>query len=158
MTIGINFHSVLLPFKYQQPDYTEEKYIVNSIFDFGGQDRFKSLIPKFLKGADGALLLFDSVSYSSFDKLHYWSEQIEIQVEDELNSSIPKILVGCKSDLLKTTSESEIVNKAIIDDFMYEKSIDAFHYTSALDNVNILKVFNQITHLIFRQREIEVFI
>jgi len=49
MTIGLNFHSINLKIvnKYKK-DFSEELYIVNSIFDFGGQERFKPLIPKFV--------------------------------------------------------------------------------------------------------------
>ena len=47
MTIGINFHSIDLKIRNKDdPDQLIEKCIANSIFDFGGQDRFKPLIPK----------------------------------------------------------------------------------------------------------------
>ena len=42
-------------------DEVKEKYIVNSIFDFGGQERFEPLIPKFIEGANGALLVAETL-------------------------------------------------------------------------------------------------
>lgn len=158
MTIGINFHSIYLPFKEDSVEEKEEeiKYVINSIFDFGGQDRFKSLMPSFLRGADGALLLFDSVSYSSFEKLDYWCKQIEKHVEREKNRRIPKFLIGCKSDLLETATESEIVSVESINDYMQEREINGFHYTSALKNHNVVHVFNEITRLLLEEREIDV--
>ena len=71
MTIGINFHSTHLKLKFedQEEDEEEDYYVVDSIFDFGGQERFKAMIPQFLEGASGALLVFDSLSYPSFEQL-----------------------------------------------------------------------------------------
>ena len=46
-----------------------ENKITNSIFDLAGHERFKPLIPKFIEGATGALLVFDSVDITTFKKL-----------------------------------------------------------------------------------------
>ena len=76
-TIGINFHSINLKISYaNSPESLTEHYIVNSIFDFGGQERFKPLVGKFLEGTSGALLVFDSVNISSFNQLEFWYEQL----------------------------------------------------------------------------------
>ena len=71
MTIGINFQSTYLKVRQRNGAAIQEKYVANSIFDFGGQERFRPLIPKFLEGANGALLIFDSVNYTSFEKLDF---------------------------------------------------------------------------------------
>ena len=85
MTIGINFHSSYL--KIQFNGENKETYVANSIFDFAGQARFLSLIPKFIDGASGALILFDSVSFSSFQDLDFWFEKLI----ENADNSIPKI-------------------------------------------------------------------
>ncbi|MGB5911782.1 MAG: Rab family GTPase, partial [Promethearchaeia archaeon] len=77
LTIGINFHSLNLKIKQQnQMDTLCENFIVNSIFDFGGQERFKPLLPKFLEGANGALLVFDLINKKTFTHLDFWYNQL----------------------------------------------------------------------------------
>lgn len=152
MTIGINFHSTYL--KYRDIDEEApngDKHIVNSIFDFGGQERFKPLIPRFLDGANGALLVFDSVSYSSFQQLEYWHNLIE-----KNTNNIPKILVGSKSDLLDKTPEAQIVREELINEFIEEKAIEGFYRTSALENYNVLKVFKDLTKCMLKHHNAQV--
>lgn len=151
-TIGINFHSVYLEINFEKsPDELKENFIVNSIFDFGGQERFAPLIPKFIDGANGALIVFDSVNYSSFNQLDFWYEQLIINAVD---SKIPIILVGSKSDLLENTPDSEIVNEDLIYKYREEKQLDGFYRTSALENFNVLEVFKELNNLMLKRQQI----
>jgi len=149
MTIGINFHSTYLRIKFNDGS-NREKYVANSIFDFGGQDRFKSLIPRFIEGASGALILFDSVGFSSFQQLDFWYNNLTENVDD----SIPIILIGTKSDLLDKTTEAEIVNQDLIDDYLKEKQLDAFYRISALENYNVLEAFKELTCKMLKKRDV----
>lgn len=152
LTIGINFHSTYLDIKIESQNSSnyKEKCIVNSIFDFGGQERFKPLIPRFIKGADGALLVFDSVSYSSFQQLEYWYELLK----KKLKKPIPMLLVGTKSDLLDKTPQMEIVREDIIQEFVEQKGLDGFCQTSALENHNVLEVFKKINELMLEYNKV----
>ncbi len=165
-TIGLNFHSIHLKIdlkeepeeKYSQShqntlqmkDPSSEGFLINSIFDFGGQERFKPLIPKFIEGANGALLVFDSVSQISFNKLEFWYEQL---TESTGNSKIPIILVASKSDLLDKVPETEIISDEVIHKFMKEKQLDGFYRTSALENFNVLVVFKELNNLMLKRQQ-----
>jgi small GTP-binding protein len=145
MTIGINFHSINLKIrKKEAPGELIEKCIANSIFDFGGQERFKPLIPKFISGANGALLVFDLTDLSSLKQLDFWYEQL-IQHAD--GQKIPKILVASKSDLIAHENQSIIMDNQKITKFIEEKNLDAFFLTSALSNYNVVKVFTKLNNL-----------
>lgn len=124
--------------------------MANSIFDFGGQERFRPLIPKFLEGANGAILIFDSVSFTSFDKLDYWWSKLI-----ENTHSIPIILVGSKSDLLDKTPQNEIVGINAINQYIEERNLDGYFLTSALENHNVLEVFKKLTKLMLNRHKIE---
>ena len=150
MTIGINFQSTYLKIRLRNGAALQEKYVANSIFDFGGQERFRPLIPKFLEGANGALLIFDSVSFTSFDKLDFWYEKLI-----ENTQSIPIMLVGSKSDLLDKTPQNEIVSKDAIKQFLEERKLDGYFLTSALENHNVLEVFKKLTKLMLERHRIE---
>ncbi len=151
-TIGINFHSINLKINNRnKPKGLREQYIVNSIFDFGGQERFKPLVGQFLEGSSGALLVFDSVNKSSFDELDFWYEQL---YTNAVSSDIPIILVGSKSDLIKKTPESEIVDDNTIHKYIEEKQLDCFSRTSSLENSNVLEVFKELNNLMLKRQHI----
>ena len=154
MTIGVDFHSTYLRIKLRNGAEEQETYVVNSIFDFGGQDRFKPLIPKFINGADGALLIFDSVSLLSSQQLDYWYELLIENTE----KPIPKILIGSKCDLLDKTPQVELVSEDFINQFLKEKNLDGFFRTSALENYNVLEVFKELTKLMLSRNKIEAVI
>jgi len=148
MTIGLNFHSINLPIhKKDAIESVTNKFIINSIFDFGGQDRFKPLIPKFLGGANGALLVFDLTNPISFEQLKFWFDQLQ---EHAKGLKIPKILVGSKSDLLDSSPREKIIQEEVIKDFVKEKELDGFFKTSALKNLNVLKVFKELNNMVLR--------
>ncbi|MFW9772004.1 MAG: Rab family GTPase [Promethearchaeota archaeon] len=150
MTIGINFHSINLKINHQDRiDNSRENYIVNSIFDFGGQDRFKPLIPKFLGGANGALLVFNLVNKNSFTQMEFWYNQLK---EHANGSQIPKILVGSKFDLVENTPQEEIVDDTLINNFVAEKKIDGFYKTSSLENYNVVEVFKKLSNLMLKMQ------
>jgi small GTP-binding protein len=151
-TIGINFHSINLKISYaNNPDSLTERYIVNSIFDFGGQDRFKPLVGKFLEGTSGALLVFDSVNLFSFNQLDFWYDQL---VMNSVSTRIPIILVGSKSDLIDKTPETDLVSDQIINEFIEEKQVDGFFRTSALENYNVLEVFKKLNNMMLKSQQI----
>jgi len=149
MTIGINFHSINLKIRNKdQPGIIIEKCIANSIFDFGGQERFKPLIPKFIGGANGALLVFDLTSLSSLDQLNYWYEQL---IHHADGHKIPKILVGSKKDLIKDNNKFSIKENSQITEFIKRKALDGFFMTSSLNNYNVVEVFKALNNLMLEK-------
>jgi small GTP-binding protein len=146
LTVGTNFSTsyINVRFNNSQSEYSN-KYIVDSIFDCGGQNRFRSLIPKMLKGSDGVFLVFDLVSYSSFSQLTYWYDLLRENVSD----SIPILLIGTKSDLLED-SGPEAVREDLIKKFVKDYDLDGFYKTSALENHNVLKVFKKLNKLMLK--------
>jgi small GTP-binding protein len=151
-TIGINFHSVYLKINFtKEINPQKENYVVNSIFDFGGQERFAPLIPKFIEGANGALLVFDSTNFPSFEQLDFWYDNI---IENAIDSKIPIILVANKSDLIKKTPESEIVDDKLIFEYLDNRKLDGFARTSALENYNVLEVFKELNNKMLKNQHI----
>ncbi len=65
------------------------------IWDLGGEERFRTLLPSFCKGAQAAIVVFDQSRFSTFLALPEWIELVK-----KNTSNIPIILVGSKSDLV----------------------------------------------------------
>ena len=148
MTIGISFHSTYLKIKLNnEQDNNQEKFVLNSIFDMSGQERFRPLIQKFIEGSNGALLVFDPLSFSTFQQLEFWYNQI---IENATQTNIPIVLVASKSDLLDKTPKSQIVSEDLIEDFITRNNLKGFYKTSALENRNVLEVFKDITNLMLK--------
>jgi small GTP-binding protein len=151
LTIGVNFHSIDLKIRFRDEIKSlKETYNVLSIFDFGGQERFKALIPKFLGGANGVLLVFDLTNNNSFDQLDFWYDQI---LENANGLNIPKLLVGSKSDLVSSTAIENLVPEEKILNFIQEKNMDGFFKTSSLQNQNVLSVFKELNNLMLKHQD-----
>ena len=95
MTVGADF--------YVKDLEIEGKKVVIRIWDFGGEQRFKVLLPSFAKGADGGIFMFDITRYTSVKNIDDWLSIFEKNVrEGDLN--LPIIMVGGKLDLQEKRS------------------------------------------------------
>ncbi|XP_067863689.1 ras-related protein Rab-7b-like [Heptranchias perlo] len=68
------------------------------IWDTGGQERFKSLVPSYSKGSDGCVLAFDVTDQDSFYALEGWREEILRNIPSGCED-YPFIVLGNKIDL-----------------------------------------------------------
>lgn len=87
MTIGVNFYLK----RIQIDDFD----IALQLWDFGGQERFRFLLKKYVKGAAGALLLYDLTNPVSIESADEWVKLVRMH-----NVNLPIILVGTKYDLV----------------------------------------------------------
>ena len=73
--------------------------IVLQIWDTAGQERFHqgTLGGAFYRGADGALLVYDTANEKSFDQLSHWRDEALSRLDQ--NVFFPIVVVGNKVDL-----------------------------------------------------------
>ncbi len=104
MTIGIDFH--LLQMEILDPRTSDESLLPISlaIWDFGGEDRFRFMLPRFVKGANGGLLLFDLTRYSTTKYLREW---LTIWNQNSEHDT-PLYLVGTKYDKVNPTTQISV--------------------------------------------------
>jgi len=104
MTIGIDFH--LFQMQILDPRTTDDSLIPISlaIWDFGGEDRFRFMLPRFIKGANGGLLLFDLTRYSTTKNLREW---LGIWRENS-EEKTPLYLVATKYDKISPSAQSMV--------------------------------------------------
>ncbi|MGB5911166.1 MAG: GTP-binding protein [Promethearchaeota archaeon] len=86
-TIGVDFET-----KKVMVDDTE---ILLNIWDFAGEKKFRLLLPSYVSGASGALVLYDITNRESLEDLHDWIKVIN----SVPNSPKTKILIEAKIDL-----------------------------------------------------------
>jgi small GTP-binding protein len=99
-------------------DFETKKVIVDdteillNIWDFAGEKKFRLLLPSYVSGASGALILYDITNKDSLEDLHDWMSVIS----SVPNSPKTRLLVEAKIDLedqreVQKTDANKIFNK-----------------------------------------------
>ncbi len=133
MTIGVDF-----VIKTIRVDGMESKL---QIWDFGGEERFRFILPKYVRGAHGGIFLYDITNFSSISHIDDW-----LSVIRETGESFPIILVGAKADLDNdrqvSTSEALKIAKS--------KEMSFFLECSSKTGINVEMIFTHITRLMLK--------
>jgi len=138
LTIGIDFYTYDIPLVVDG----DETYIRLSIWDFGGQEQFKQMFSYYINGANGIFMVFSLFNLNNtLLGLDWWYEHLIKQKQKDT----PKLLIGCKSDL---AGSLEKVDELVIENFRKKHKKVQFFKTSARDNVNIKKMFEEMVKLI----------
>ncbi len=127
MTIGVNFYLK----RIQIRDFD----VALQLWDFGGQDRFRFLLKKYVKGASGALLLFDLTNPVSIESADEWVKLVRMH-----NSELPIILVGTKYDLVDPGQNDEEASNLALAKYNLIASVK----TSSKTGKNVEDVFNML--------------
>jgi len=131
MTIGVDFEVKSLE--------VDKQKVKLQIWDFGGEERFRFLLPTYVRGARGGLFLFDITNYSSIAHIDDWLNVIrkEIRAEDVF----PIIVVGSKADLVENREVSAEDGIKIAK----SRNVDGFIETSSKTGENVEKTFEALT-------------
>lgn len=101
-TIGVDF----LVKEIELKDDIKVKLV---LWDIGGQKVWRSKLRLYLKGADGAIVVFDITRPTTAKNVPMWIDYLK----DYTNNNLPYILVGNKIDLEeKSVSEEEVAKLA----------------------------------------------
>ena len=94
MTIGIDFSLIHLDLLIDQFNTVP---VDVTVWDLGGEDRFRFMLPAYMQGADGGVLLYDVTRFQSAMHLPDWIKMWRENVPPDT----PIFLVGSKFDLVK---------------------------------------------------------
>ena len=128
-TIGIDFKIKIIR--------KGNEVIKVSIYDTAGEERFKTLIKHYYRGANGILLIFDLTKKSTFDQLNIWLEDLRENSDNIDNLYIH--LIGNKNDLeeQRAISFEEATNFA-------KKNKLPYMEVSAKTGKNIKNLFDEV--------------
>ncbi|MBY8989663.1 MAG: GTP-binding protein [Candidatus Lokiarchaeota archaeon] len=147
LTVGIDFYTHDIPLIVRE----EETFVRLSIWDFGGQEQFKTLFGYYISGANGIFLVFDLLNMESLTKLEWWYDNLkDYNLQDH-----PKILVGTKHDLVQGDNKKFKVDKYIIEQFLQNHNEKEFVKTSSKENQNILYSFKEMTKKIIHSHNLD---
>jgi len=125
-TIGIDFKT-----KYFKFDDTKIKV---NYTDTAGQEKFKAIALNYLKGTDGAVLVFDVSNKETFSVIDSWYDDIK----QNNKMDIGKILVGNKADIEDrevTETEGEELAKKLECKYFETSAKTGQNVQAALDEI-----------------------
>lgn len=133
-TIGVDF-------KIRTIEVEGEK-VKLQIWDTAGQERFRTITATYYRGTQGVMVVYDVSNLDTFGNVRRWLQEIEQNCDD-----VVRILVGNKCDSpdkkVSTEEGQALANQMNI----------SFFETSAKDNLNIEKVFDEITKQVMRMKK-----
>jgi small GTP-binding protein len=121
--------------------------VILQIWDLGGQALFTGLRQNYIKGSQGALVLFDITHKPSLVHVESWVDEFYAAIPKEKWSNTPVVVVGNKIDLefderIKQQSENLVVNKLNL----------PLIFTSAKTGENMKDTFKNISKLMIKRR------
>ena len=114
------------------------------IWDFGGQDRFRSLLKSYANGAKGALVMFDLTRPLTLDKIGQWVEICRAY------DDIPIMFLGTKNDL----TDQVAIEEDYIKNLMEEYDFVDYLKTSSKTGKNVHKSFRILTKAILKDLDV----
>ncbi len=136
-SIGVDFMS-------RTVEYETGKFAKLTIWDIGGQERFKGLRRNFYEGTNGAFLVFDYSRTETFPKMKEWLSDMRQTVEDE----IPVIVLGNKIDLIPEIGD--VIDRNDVIRYV-KKEQTMLIETSAKTGYNIREAFVELTQRILKK-------
>jgi small GTP-binding protein len=131
LTIGVDFHVKTI-------DLHGNKLKLQ-IWDVGGEERFRFLLPTYCLGANAAFLLYDVTRSQTLDNISEWTN-----IVNQKSGDIPIMLVGAKIDL--EDDQREVPRDHGIE--VAEKNYMAsFGEISSKTGKNVNKTFEVLTEL-----------
>jgi len=135
------FHSDLLStigvdFETKKVEIDDIDILLN-IWDFAGEKKFRVLLPSYVSGASGALIIYDITNKDSLIDLHDWMKVIS----SVPNSPKTKLLLEAKCDLEEQREVLKKEGEKLFKQYNFQGEILG---TSAKTGKNVEKVFEML--------------
>jgi len=137
LTIGVDFHVKTVEMN--------NKRIKLQLWDIGGEQRFRFLLPTYCLGANAAFLLYDITRPNTLDNISEW-----MTIVRQKGGPIPIMLVGSKLDLDQTQRK---VQRDYGIQIAEKNEMASFVEISAKDDVNVDDAFKVLTDLTLERME-----
>lgn len=132
VTVGVEFGSRIIDIA--------GKMVKMQIWDTAGQDRFRSIVRSYYRGAAGALLVYDTTRRESFEHVSQWLYEARQNADPDLVVT----LVGNKNDKVHERQVSYEEGQAFA-----EQNGLHFLETSAVTGHNVDEAFTATARLVF---------
>lgn len=119
------------------------------IWDFGGEQNFRFLLPTYSRGSSGGIFMFDITNQGSLNSISEWLETFN-QGLIPTERILPILMIGGKLDLENNRSVRDEEARNILKKF---KLLNYFECSSVTGN-NVEKIFLNLTIAILKKNRI----
>jgi len=137
MTIGVDF--------FTKQIVTDSTNVSLILWDITGQERFRHMIARYMKGASGAIILFDTTNMLSFVNIGKW-----MNIVKKFYENLPIILVAAKCDLEEFSIVSDIYAKKTKEKF----KMNDFIKTSSKTGLNVDLTFEKLAQYAMKAKNL----
>ncbi len=141
LTIGVDFHVKTIELDHKG----SKKKIKLQIWDIGGEERFRFLLPTYCLGANAAFLLYDITRPSTLDNIPAWTTIVR-----QKGGAIPIMLIGAKADLAPEQRKIPLEQGTQIAE---KNKLLGFEEISAKKDSNVNKAFERLSKLTLEKME-----
>ncbi len=135
LTIGVEFHVKEVKIG--------NDLVVMQIWDFGGEDRFRFMLPSYCLGAQGGIFIYDVTAPDTILHLSNWME-----IFRKHTTGIPIIVAGTKCDLAKERKVN--IAEAVVRGNEFDVA-DVMEI-SAKTGMNVNLLFDTLAHLMINRK------
>lgn len=89
------------------------------LWDTSGEERFRSVAPSLLRGANGLVLVYDLTNPKTFDDANVYLEMFLDTVVVDMGCELPVLLLGNKLDCISDLNEQQTTEQEIL-----QRSVD----------------------------------
>ena len=139
-TIGVDFKRKNITVKGVHNDISIEL----NIWDFAGEEKYRTLFPSYAHGASAAFVLFDTTNKESLEDVDNW---IKI-IDENAYHNIVKQVIATKIDL---KSERQVSKKGATEFFKKYDWCEEITSTSSKTGENVEEAFLRVVKLIIKR-------
>ncbi len=140
VTIGMDFFVKRLQ--------VEDKNVTLQIWDFGGEERFRFLLPNYVSGASGGIFMFDITRYMSLKHIDDWIKIFRDEYSKKhSDEALPVLMVGGKKDLNYRRS----VERQAAEDVVERESLLKYMECSSKTGENVENLFQTLTRELLKR-------
>jgi len=138
LTIGVDFHVKTIEL--------DSRKIKLNLWDIGGQERFRFLLPTYCLGANGALFTYDITNSSTLKDVSDWTQIIREKAGD-IPIFLAGVSLGLEEDRIVSSDEGLKVAKRY--------NLDGFIEVSPKTGKNVEELFNSIIRLALQTHSVK---
>lgn len=125
------------------------------LWDTSGEERFRSVAPSLLRGANGLVLVYDLTNPKSFEDVNIYLEMFLDTVVVDMGCELPVLLLGNKVDLIKQndnrnedSESSSVLLDRQVDEWCIKNKIILKNKVSAKSGEGVAQSIEKLVHTI----------
>ena len=122
--------------------------VILLLWDTAGEERFRSVAPSLLRGANGMFLVYDLTTAETLESLDVYLQMFIDNVDVDTSNEMPVVVLGNKCDL-----EEQEVQLSDINSWCDKNRIKNHFVCSAKTGENVVEAMNKLVEIMMKPIE-----